>query len=93
LVSTLLLPGLGRGEVHHRRFLKALLGRGWLLYEACYLVFLLIVLAVIAGIIAGPIARGYGTVTCGFLLVFVVGELTLGAYRVARGRREPPRAS
>jgi len=32
----------------YRRFLRRLLGRGWVLYEACYLVYLLIVLAVIA---------------------------------------------
>jgi len=32
----------------YRRFLKSLLGPGWLAYEACYLVYLLIVLAVIA---------------------------------------------
>jgi uncharacterized membrane protein YkvI len=32
----------------YRRFIKRLLGRAWVLYEACYLVYLLIVLAVIA---------------------------------------------
>lgn len=37
--------------------------------------------------LVGLIARGYGTVTWGFLLVFVLPVLTLGAYRVAKGGR------
>jgi len=32
------------------------------------------------------VAKGYGTVTWGFLLVFVLPVLTVGAYRVAKGR-------
>jgi len=34
------------------------------------------------------IAKGYGTVTWGFLLVYVLPILTIGVYRVARGRSD-----
>jgi uncharacterized membrane protein YkvI len=49
---------------------------------------LLISAVVIArfGLIA-LVAKGYGTVTWGFWLVFVIPVLTLGVWRVLRGRR------
>ena len=58
-----------------------------------HLASLICVLVVAAGVsqvgIEGLIARGYGTITYGFWLTFVIPVLTWGAYLVFR-RRPPP---
>ncbi len=38
----------------------------------------------------GLIARGYGTLTIGFIVVYVIPVLTIGVWRISRGEARPP---
>lgn len=68
----------------YRRFLKSLLGRGWVLYELCYLFYLLIVLAVIAAAAGQILLELFGTpYAVGVLGVMgAVGLVVLGGTKV-----------
>jgi uncharacterized membrane protein YkvI len=67
----------------YRRFLKRLLGRGWILYEACYLFYLLIVLAVIAAAAGQILFELFGVpYAAGVLgIMAAVGLVVLGGSR------------
>ena len=68
----------------YRRFFRRLLGRGWFLFEVCYLLLLLIVLAVIASA-AGSIIRdalGFGYVAATIGMVAAIGALVFWGSRV-----------
>lgn len=93
LFGTLIETGAGLIHAVNERIAGVFQERGTDMPRILRPVTALVLLIMGAGLsafgIMGLIARGYGTVTWGFLLVFVLPVLTLGAYRVVRGRREP----
>ncbi len=71
----------------YRRFIRSLLGRGWVLYELCYLTYMLIVLAVIAAA-AGQISMELFGVP---FYVGVIGILAAVGFVVLGGSRSVER--
>lgn len=89
LLGTFIQTGVGLVHTFNERVAATLADRGRRLAEwqrpliAAAILFTALVLATKIGII-GLIAHGYGIVTWGFILVFVLPTLTLGLYRVVR---------
>lgn len=93
LIGTLIETGAGLIHAFNERVAVALEENQRVMSAKLRLGVALTLLVVAAGVsqvgIEGLIARGYGTITYGFWLTFVIPVLTWGAYLVFR-RRPPP---
>jgi uncharacterized membrane protein YkvI len=90
LIGTLIETGAGLIHAFNERVAVALEERKRVMPAKLRPV-LAIALLVVASLVSqvgleGLIARGYGTITYGFWLTFVIPVLTWGAYRVFRRR-------
>ena len=73
----------------YRGFFKELLGPGWMLYEVCYLVLLLIVLGVVGAASGSIFKQAFGLPPLVGAALFLAGVVTLTFFRQLRHRGRP----